>query len=110
MVGIAELKEYHALNKKALEIHQQWGYLDAIELLPLAISLREVAMPLSAVGGDDWYRKGKMTSHLNCLVSYLKENKKEQCWTDIKDLIYADLPALGFRLLALAGTEAKSLA
>lgn len=110
MVGIAELKEHHVLTSQALEIHRKWDDLDANELLPLAVSLRDAVQPLSAAGGDDWHRKDKLSSHLTCLVNYLKDGKKERCWTDIKDLIYADLPSLGFRLLTLADPETTKLA
>lgn len=102
MVGITELKACHQLRQKALEIHRQWDDLDALQLLPLAISLNESAQPLSVLGGEDWHRKNDMNRHLTCLVSHLKDDKKEKCWTDIKDLIYVDLPALGYRLLTLA--------
>ena len=102
MVGITELKAYHQLNQKALEIHRKWDELDAHELLPLAASLKEAAQLLSALGGEDWHRKKDMNRHLTCLVTYLGDDKKDECWTDIKDLIYSDLPALGYRLLTLA--------
>lgn len=105
MIGITELMAYHQLNQKALEIHRQWAVLDAHELLPLAASLKEAAQSLSALGGEDWHRKRDMSRHLTCLESYLRDDKKDRCWTDIKDLIYADLPALGYRLLTLADME-----
>lgn len=105
MVGITELKAYHQLNQKALIIHRQWDELDAHELLPLAVSLKEAAQPLSALGGEDWHRKKDMSRHLTCLESYLRDDNKDRCWSDIKDLIYADLPALGYRLLTLADVQ-----
>jgi len=105
MVGITELRTYHQLNQKALEIHRQWDDLDAHELLPLAVSLKESAQPLSVLGGEDWHRKKDMSRHLSCLVSYLKDDNKYSCFSDIKDLIYADLPALGYRLLTLADAQ-----
>ncbi|MGY2282908.1 hypothetical protein [Pseudomonas gingeri] len=105
MIGITELKMYHQLTQKALEIHRQWDDLDAEDLLPLAVSLKESALPLSAQGGEDWHRKKDMSRHLTCLVNYLKDDSKDKCWTDIKDLIYSDLPALGYRLLTLADVQ-----
>jgi hypothetical protein len=102
MVGITELKAFHQLNLKALEIHRKWGELDARELLPLAALLKESAQPLIALGGEDWDRKKDLSRHLSCLESYLRDDSKDRCWSDIKDLIYADLPALGSRLLILA--------
>lgn len=105
MVGIPELKAYHQLNQKALEIHRQWNDLDAHALLLLAASLKESAQPLSDLGGEEWHRKKDMSRHLACLVNYLKDDEKDKCWSDIKDLIYADLPALGYRLLTLADSR-----
>lgn len=105
MVGITELKVYHQLNHKALEIHRQWEDMDAHDLLPLAVSLKDSAQPLSVLGGEDWHRKKEMNRHLTCLVTYLRDNRKGECWADIKDLIYADLPALGYRLLTLADAQ-----
>lgn len=105
MVGITELKSYHQLNHKALEIHRQWDVLDAHELHPFAVSFKEAAQPLSELGGEDWHRKKDMSRHLMCLESYLRNDKKDRCWTDIKDLIYADLPVLGYRLFALADIQ-----
>jgi len=105
MVGITELKAYHQLNQKALEIHRQWDDLDAHELLPFAVLLKESSQSLSALGGEDWHRKKDMSRHLTCLVNYLKDDNKDKCWTDIKDLIYSDLPALGYRLLTMADVQ-----
>lgn len=105
MVAITDLKAYHLLNLKALEIHREWGFLDAHELLPLAVSLKEAAQPLSALGGEDWHRKKNMNRHLTSLESCLRDGSKDRCWTEIKDLIYADLPALGCRLLTLADVQ-----
>ena len=78
MVGVSELKRHHLVTEQALHIHQQWDDLDAQELLPLAISLRDDAESLSAAGGDDWDRKGELSSHLGCLVDYLEKGKKER--------------------------------
>ena len=105
MVGITELKTYHQLNQKALEIHRQWDELDAHELLPLAVSLKEAAQPLSALGGEDWHRKKDMSRHLTYLESHLRGDNKVGCWKDIEDLIYTDLPALGYRLLTLTDVQ-----
>ena len=105
MVGITQLKAYHQLNQKALEIHRRWEEMDAHELLALAISLKDYAQPLSVLAGEDWHRKNDTSRHLTCLVTYLKDDNKDDCWTDIKDLIYADLPALGYRLLTLADVQ-----
>ncbi|MDP9535899.1 hypothetical protein Q7L38_25305 [Pseudomonas protegens] len=105
MVGITELKAFHQFNQKALEIHWRWDDLDAPELLPLAASLKESAQTLSDLGGEEWHRKKDMSRHLTCLVNYLKDDEKDKCWSDIKDLIYADLPALGYRLLTLADSR-----
>ena len=109
MVGTVELKAHHQLTQQALEIHRLWEDLDAEELLPLAASLQSSTLPLSAAGGNNWSRKENLSSHLDCLVNYLKDGKKDRCWSDIKDLIYADFPALGLRLLTLADQEAKKL-
>ena len=105
MVGVTELKAFHQLSQKALEIHRKWDELDAHALLSLAISLKEAAQPLSTLGGKDWHRKKDMSRHLACLESYLRDDIKDRCWSDIKDLIYADLPALGYHLLTLADVQ-----
>ncbi len=105
MVGITEFKAHHKLNQKALEIHRKWDELDVCELLPLVISLKESARPLSALVDEHWSRKDKFTSHLACLESHLGGGNKDECWKDIKDVIYADLPAMGYCLLSLADAK-----
>lgn len=105
MVGIAELKAHHKLNQKALEIHRLWNDLDAHELLPLVRELQELAPPLSALVDEHWDRKGKFCGHLAFLESHLESGCKEKCRKDIDDLIYADLPAMGYCLLRLANVK-----
>ena len=102
MVGIAELKTHHKLNQKALEIHRKWDELDARERLPLVMSLKESARPLSALVDEHWSRKDKFNGHLTSLKNELGGGNKDKCWRDIEDVIYADLPSMGYCLLSLA--------
>ncbi|MBX8488760.1 hypothetical protein [Pseudomonas lijiangensis] len=101
MIGVTELKAHHKLTNKALDIHRQWIDLNANELLPLAVALKGLALSVIDLSGSDWDRRSKLQNHLCWLITRLQQNDKESCKSDIDDLIYIDLPALGAQLMRL---------
>ncbi|WP_122439725.1 hypothetical protein [Pseudomonas viridiflava] len=102
MSSIDELKAYHHLTGKALDIHRQWDDLELLALIPLAVELKDLGNAAIDSSGDGWARKADTKRHLAYLLTNLRNNKKELCKSDIDDLIYSDLPALGSHLLRMA--------
>lgn len=101
MNGIELLRAHLHLSDKALDIHRKWEDLDAQELLPLALELKALGLSTLASSGEGWGRRVDTVRHLGFLVTRLEQGQKELCRSDIDDLIYADLPALGSHLLRL---------
>lgn len=102
MVGVPELKAHHQLSQKALDIHRQWEDMEASDLAPLAIELNDLGLAALNSSGEGWGRKPDTKRHLAFLVTRLTQGQKNLCKSDINDLIYIDLPALGSHLLRLA--------
>ncbi len=105
MSGIDELKAHLHLTSKALDIHRQWDALEVLDLIPLAAELRDLGEAVVAATEKGCPRRADTERHLKYLLDHLRDNKKHLCKSDIDDLIYCDLPALGSHLLERAEVQ-----
>lgn len=86
------VQQYVRAYEKAVEMFNVYPDADAPELLSLQKILGEECIKLVEVTGLDWNRCGNLGRHLTFLKYYLDRNDKDACQSDIRDIVFWDLP------------------
>lgn len=102
---IAILQQYQKTHDVAVRLYGLFEEADAQELLAVQQALGENAISLVEMAGIEWEGCGNLGRHLHFLEYYLSRNEKESCASDIRDILFYDLPATLRRIISDAGTD-----
>ena len=86
------VQQYVKAYDKAFEMFNVYPDADVPELLAFHKSLGEECTKLVEQTGLDWNQCGNLGRHLTFLKYYLDRNDKEACQSDIRDIVFWDLP------------------
>ncbi len=86
------VKQYVKAYDKAVEMFNVYADADAAELLVLHKALADECLALIERTGLDWKQCGNLGRHLTFLKYYLDRNDKDACQSDIRDIVFWDLP------------------
>jgi hypothetical protein len=87
-----DVQLYVKAYDKAVEMFNLYPDADVPELLALQKSLDDECTKLVELTGLDWNQCGNLGRHLTFLKHYLDKNDKESCKSDIRDIVFWDLP------------------
>jgi len=90
---ILSVEQYQRAYDKVIELNNLFEDADPDELLRLHRSLAEEVLKLLNMSGVDWNQCGNLGRHLKFIEYYLKRKDKEGCASDIRDILFYDLPA-----------------
>lgn len=99
------VQQYQRTYDKAIEVFGLFEDSDPTELLRVLANLTEESNALLKVARLEWDDCGNLRRHLNFLDHYLKKNDKESCLSDIRDILFSDLPAALKNLIARSADE-----
>ncbi|MEW5902861.1 MAG: TIGR02391 family protein [Pseudomonadota bacterium] len=99
------VQQYQKAYDKAIELFNIFEDADAPELLRMQMALENEIESLLHVSGLAWGDCGNLGRHLTFLQRYLKNNEKENCAQDVKDIVFFDLPTALRNLVANAADD-----
>jgi len=95
MTGIRYFRCYQDAYKIALEMLRQIDELDEPVLLAMLERLNSIIVPLMEEVDPEWAHCGSLKRHLGFMKYYLDRDNKSGCLSDIRDIVFAELPELG---------------
>lgn len=99
------VQQYQKAYDKAIELLNIFEDSEAPELLRMQTALADEIESLLHVSGLTWGDCGNLGRHLTFLHRYLKDNEKENCAQDVKDIVFFDLPTALRNLVANSGDD-----
>jgi hypothetical protein len=87
------LEIYQSTYDKAIQIYSLFDDAGTDELLRLRDDLNKLSLGLLDAAALDWSQCGSLGRHLDFMEYYLKRDEREGCRSDIKDILFYDLPA-----------------
>ena len=94
----AAIRQYQLAYEIALDMHRSWEFSEAPELYEKYTSLQTEVDRLLTINGVDSRAFGNIGRHLWFIELRLNQGFKDSCYSDIKDIIYSDMPS-GFATL-----------
>lgn len=89
---VTSIVYYNALHSSALDTFCVFEDSGVIELLRREKEIRKHTDSFLRVSGMNWSDCGDLERHLDFFKRYLEEEKKQSCSSDIKDIVFRDLP------------------
>ena len=86
------VQQYVKAYDKAVELLNLYPDANAPELLALQKILGDECVKFVELSGLDWNKCGSLGRHLTFLKHYLERNDKDSCQSDIRDIVFWDLP------------------
>lgn len=99
------LQQYQLTHDKAVQLYGLFEEAEPSELLRVQQELGGNATKLVEIAGLEWEQCGSLGRHLTFLEYYLKRNDKDGCYSDIKDILFYDLPATLRSLISEASED-----
>ncbi|WP_080684208.1 TIGR02391 family protein [Pseudomonas chlororaphis] len=99
MTGISHFRRYQDAYKIALEMLRQLDELDESVLLAMLERLNALIVPLVEEIDPEWAHCGSLKRHLGFMKYYLDRNSKSGCLSDIRDIVFTELPELADHII-----------
>lgn len=103
---LESIQQYQRAYDKAIELFSLFEDAESRELLRLHEALADDVKRFLNVSGLDWEHCGNLGRHLTFLGRYLKQNEKESCAQDVKDIVFFDLPTALRNLISQSSEDA----
>ncbi|MFS1473560.1 TIGR02391 family protein [Vibrio lentus] len=88
------VEQYQKAYDKALEILSVYDDADCAELARRVLVFKQELGGFLSISGLDSNQCGSLNRHLHFMEYYLERNKKLNTLSDIRDIVFSDLPAL----------------
>ena len=89
---VLAIQQYQALYDKALDIFNVFEAADIAELQRQREELHTQVERFLNVSGLDWSDCRNLSRHLHFLKYWLDREDKQGCFSDVKDIVFNDLP------------------
>lgn len=95
----AAIEEYQTIYDRAVELYHVFEDAEIGELQSRREELDRLVERFLNVSGLEWDDCGSLGRHLRFLKYYLDRHDKDACYSDIKNIVFSDLPVCLYNLV-----------